>query len=81
MIRCKKCKYWDGITSRSDQEPSDMLYGYCKMLFVLQSCVSQTHILYTRSKEEQTISNMSKFSTAFDFGCTRGRRQKKVNHD
>jgi len=77
MIRCKKCKYWDGITTGSDQEPKDALYGYCKMLFVLQSCVSQTHILYIRSKEEQTISrNMSKFSTAFDFGCINGKKAK-----
>jgi len=31
MIKCKDCKHWDGIVTRSDQEPRDMLYGYCKL--------------------------------------------------
>jgi len=76
MIKCKDCKHWDGITNRSDQEPRDALYGYCKMLFLSFEPYAYVQVLHSNN-EKTNLQDIPKLYTYFDFGCIGGKQVKR----
>jgi len=81
MIKCKDCKHWNGIVNRSDQEPRDMLYGYCDMLFLSFEPYARVQVLHAKCHKAQDQLSQEMFPrlcTCFAFGCIGACKQDDV---